>query len=424
MPELSPAAIYQSLDERRLVVFIGKHIAADEHYAFNRRLADFILRYGVATVVLTATDPDLLQLFAEWGAEVNHIVAGADLAAMQPDRPSLFSLSGPDGAGAQPQVQALLRQRLSDQTLICYGVDPNEVGSIPSAVGWPDFDRAQLLALVWKEGGDAPGPNLPANVAIFGRDPFELLYAQVSHVQMDDGEDRGGREDIDPGPPPPPSPPGNDSTGLRAESLRIDAAVPERVEVNHAFVLAVALRQINSPRLAEADLSVVTSGEAQVVFEGEGPIRLRLQISAPDCQIDGDDKIGFRLWPGKDSQTFYFNLSPLRAGSISIIIRLFQEEEFLGASRLATQASGEPAGQVQVLVQSLPLSAPSDAAKRQIEEKGAQLQLAKLLLEKLTANLVQLLPGAQRAEVETQITLQESLVKGLERQIDALMQPG
>lgn len=441
MPDPSPTLLYRSLDERRLAVFIGDRVAADELYAFHRRLADFILRYEIATVVLSVTDPDLLQSFDEWGAGFDHIVADADLAAMQPDQPTLFSLAGLTDArpltateygqlaatADRPQVSAVLRQRLAGQTVVCYGVDPNQAWSLPAISGWPGVDPGQPLFLVWEQALDAL--DLPAHVLIVARDPFDLLHEP--HVAMDEDSQSKGADDVDfdpdhddssPGDRPP-SPP-YEGMRLRAETLRIDAAVPETVKVNRAFVLAVAVRQLTSPRLAEDDLSVMASGEAQVVFEGEGPIHLRLRVSAPDCKIDGADAFSFRLWPGKDSPPFHFNLTPARNGAISIVIQLFQEDDFLGSSRLATRAEGEPAGQVEMLVMSQPLSAPSDEARQQIEETGAQRKLANILLDRLKANLALLTAGAQRAEVEARIVVQESLIKELERHLDELMQPG
>lgn len=446
MPDPSPTLLYRSLDERRLAVFIGERVAADELYAFHRRLADFILRYEVATVVLSATDPDLLQSFDELGAGFDHIVADADLAAMQPDQPTLFSLAGLTdarpltateygqlaAAADRPQLLAVLRQRLAGQTVVCYGVDPSQAWSLPAVSGWPGVDAGQPLFLVWEQAIDALG--LPAHVLIIARDPFDLLHEPEYQAAMDDDGQSKGADDVDFDPhhddsspgdrPPSPPPPPDESMRLRAETLRIDAAVPERVEVNRAFVLAVAVRQLTSPRLAEDDLTVMASGEAQVVFEGEGPIHLRLRVSAPDCKIDGADATSFRLWPGKDSPSFHFNLTPARTGAISIVIQLFQEDDFLGSSRLATQAEGEPAGQVEMLVMSQPLSAPSDEARRQLEETGAQRKLANILLDRLKANLALLTAGAQRAEVEARIVVQESLVKELERHLDELMQPG
>lgn len=458
MPDPSPTLLYRSLDERRLAVFIGDRVAADELYAFHRRLADFILRYEVATVVLSATDPDLLQSFDEFGAGFDHIVTDADLAAMQPDQPTLFSLAGLTdarpltataydqlaAAADRPQLLAVLRQRLAGQTVVCYGVDPAQAWSLPAVSGWPGVDADQPLFLVWEQAIDAL--DLPAHVLIIAHDPFDLLHEPEYQAAMDDDGQSKGADDVDFDPhhddsspgdrPPSPPPPPDESMRLRAETLRIDAAVPERVEVNRAFVLAVAVRQLTSPRLAEDDLSVMASGEAQVVFEGEGPIHLRLRVSAPDCKIDGADAFSFRLWPGKDSPSFHFNLTPARTGAISIVIQLFQEDDFLGSSRLATQAESEPAsqaelagraelaGQVEMLVMSQPLSAPSDQARRQIEETGAQRKLANILLDRLKANLALLTAGAQKAEVEAQIVVQESLVKELERRLDELMQPG
>lgn len=451
MPDISPATIYDCLDGRRLALFIGEEVDDASQPFFFRQLAGFALQNEVATLVVVKTAPALLQAFEEMGALPNHLVLNDDLAAIQPNQPTVFSLRGLEdgpaltagerehltGAAGRRKVRELLRQRLAGQALLCYGVDPNQTGSIPSAASWPGVDPDQPVFLVW-EGGDSrlALTELQANVYIVGRDPFDLTVERTAQsAPPGEDVDKGLGEDIDfsidgtddsPAvdvPPPAPPPPGPPPPGPREETLRIDAAAPGRVVLDQAFVLAVAVRQQSSPLLWEADLTVVKSGEAQVVFQDEGPIRLRLRVSAPDCKLDGPDTFAFRLSPGKDSPTFYFNLTPVRAGNISIIIQLFQEDDFLGSSRLATQVEGAPAGQVQMIVQSQPLAAPPADTKRQVEEKERQRQDALLYLSKLEGQAVSMAPGAARAELEFQIDKQKSTIKQIEREIDDLLQP-
>ncbi len=451
MPDISPATLYDCLDGRRLALFVGEVIDEAVRPFFYRQLAGFVLQNEVATLVVSTTDPDLLRSFEEMGAPAHHIVLNDDLAAIQPTRPTVFSLRGLDsgpaltagereylaGAASRRQARELLRQRLAGQALLCYGVDPSQTGSIPSAVGWPGLDPDQPIFLVW-EGGDSSLAltKLQTNVYVVGRDPFDLIVERTAQ-SAPPGEDldKGLGEDIDfnidgsddsPSvdvPPPTPPPPAPVPPGPREETLRIDAAVPERVLLEQAFVLAVAVRQQSSPLLWEADLTVVKSGEAQVVFQDDGPIRLRLRVSAPDCKLDGPDTFAFRLSAGKDSPTFYFNLTPVRAGKINIVIQLFQEDDFLGSSRLATQVEGVLAGQVEMVVRSQPLAAPPPDTKREVEEKERQRQDALLYLSKLEGQAVSMAPGAARAELEFQIDKQKATIKQIERAIDDLLQP-
>ena len=111
-------------------------------------------------------------------------------------------------------------------------------------------------------------------------------------------------------PPPPPAPP---PIGETVAPLRLDAAAPERVTVGQPFDLAVAVRRPNSPPLAPADLTRRESAEFGAVWPAEAAfIRLRLQIGAPECDIEGGDSRDVRLYAGQDGPTVYFHLTPRR----------------------------------------------------------------------------------------------------------------
>lgn len=240
-----------------------------------------------------------------------------------------------------------------------------------------------------------------------------------------------------PQPPPPPSetksapPPriaDRDREGeeepRRPETLRIDAAAPAEVVVGDPFVLAVAVRQPESPPLREEDLNLLKSGEAQVVFPETGPIKLRLQVSAPECTFDGPNEIAFRLFPGADSPVFYFHLVPHNTGLISIVIRLFQEDDWLGGVRLQTRAGAALAGAVTMTVTSRPLSQPQDAATQErIADLKRRWQTAKRFLELLAAQAAVMAPGVQRAEIELRMEEQRALIAAIEQELDALLVP-
>ena len=144
--------------------------------------------------------------------------------------------------------------------------------------------------------------------------------------------------------------------------LRIDAAVPDQVHLNQAFDLAVAVRQPLSPVLAEDGLPRVSSGDALVSWpEGVPYIRLLVRVSAPDCQIHGEDGFSFRLYPGQGSPAFYFHLTPQKLGEIGIIIRVYQKDDWLGSARVHTFAREQVVGSVQLAVTSHDLRPSTEA---------------------------------------------------------------
>lgn len=163
-------------------------------------------------------------------------------------------------------------------------------------------------------------------------------------------------------------------------ALRLDTAIPKSVTVGEAFQLAVAVRQTTSPLLGRDNLPVVESGDLQVLWPaGAAYITLRTQISAPDCTIDGPDSDTFRLFAGRDSPVLIYHLTPQRAGSISIYVTIYQEEDRLGTAGVLTKArtarrrkttpatpttpvTPTVAGKMEVKVQSLTLAAQATLA--------------------------------------------------------------
>lgn len=141
--------------------------------------------------------------------------------------------------------------------------------------------------------------------------------------------------------------------------LRLDAAVPDSVCLDRAFVLAVAVRQLLSPILNEEDLSKVKSGDVQVSWPESQPyVRLRVRVRAPDCAIHAQDSHSFRLYFEQDSPVFYFQLVPKKQGEIGIVITIFQEDDWLGSARVQTVASEQVVGTVQVKIESLEMEIP------------------------------------------------------------------
>ena len=145
-----------------------------------------------------------------------------------------------------------------------------------------------------------------------------------------------------PGPPAPtPHPP----APAAIVPLRLDAAAPPQVTTGLPFDLLVAVRRADSPPLsAPADLSLRDSAPfAAVMPAGALFLALRIQVAAPDCDIHGGDTRPVRLLPGQDGPTVYFQLTPRRPGPLRVVITVYQETDWIGSTRLRTEAGGTTA---------------------------------------------------------------------------------
>mgnify|MGYP000096513365 CR=1 FL=1 len=138
-----------------------------------------------------------------------------------------------------------------------------------------------------------------------------------------------------PAPEPPPAP----SPVDEVVALRLDTAAPPRVTAGLPFDLAAAIRQASSPPLAPDDLTQHESAAfAAILPAGAAFLSLRIQVAAPDCDIHGGDTRPLRLFPGQDGPAVYFQLTPRRAGPLSIIVTVYQEADWIGSTRLRTEA--------------------------------------------------------------------------------------
>lgn len=156
-------------------------------------------------------------------------------------------------------------------------------------------------------------------------------------------------------------PPGEATTagppGETMTPLRLDAALPDHVVVGRVFDLAVAIKRPEAPQLAPDDLDRRESAGFEAAWPaGAAFIRLRVQISAPECLIHGGDSRDVRLPAGADGPPVYFQLTPQKAGPLSVIITVYQETDWVGSTRLRTEADNEePRGQLAMTVTSRPL---------------------------------------------------------------------
>jgi hypothetical protein len=140
-----------------------------------------------------------------------------------------------------------------------------------------------------------------------------------------------------PMPEPPPTPSLTPVDEVLA--LRLDTAAPPQVTAGLPFDLAAAIRQAASPPLAPDDLTQHESAPfAAILPAGAAFLTLRIQVAAPDCDVHGGDTRPVRLLPGQDGPAVYFQLTPRRAGPLSIIVTVYQETDWIGSTRLRTEA--------------------------------------------------------------------------------------
>jgi hypothetical protein len=235
---------------------------------------------------------------------------------------------------------------------------------------------------------------------------------QVNNVVADDSVP----EPRDEQPSPPLEPPETVSY------LRLDAAVPNQVSLSRTFEVGVAVRQPASPILADEDLPEVDSGQVQVAWpQAEDRIRLRVRVSAPECEIRGDDSYSFRLYRGQDSSVFYFHLVPQQQGELSIVVTVYQQEDWLGSTRVETVARAQAAGEVEITVTSRPLSPDL------VDEDGSlRRQLARHHANLLKLQEDRAIFGAGQVPLHlfNQIQAEEQAIAELEAKLAALEPSG
>lgn len=194
------------------------------------------------------------------------------------------------------------------------------------------LDRIEMGAAVAADG----------ETLLFAWEPLLMSAGSPDEMPFAGAEESAGETP----PPPPPSPepiPANGGSGtVEVVELRLDTALPERVTVGRVFELAVAIMRPASPPRAIDDLARRESaGFAALWPDGAAFVQLRVQISAPDCEIHDGDSRPVRLLAGQDGPTVYFQLTPQRPGPLSVIITVYQEMDWVGSTRLRTEAAAE-----------------------------------------------------------------------------------
>ena len=232
-------------------------------------------------------------------------------------------------AGQQPKALAfwgaavtldLLQELQSGQTRTCRDIN------------WRFFDVTK---------GESP------DVISKGITPADPTAAQSLGLE-DSGLDHSSLESFTPDATAAPT-----ADDLPPVQRRLDVAAPEQATLGRAFSLAVAVRQLTSPTLQLADLPLTRSGQALLDWPAaERFIRLRAEVIAPECEIVGAASYTFKLYRNLDSELSYFSLIPKVTGRLSIIVRLYQEDDMLGSALTHTVVSEQVVGEVGVQLRS------------------------------------------------------------------------
>lgn len=142
------------------------------------------------------------------------------------------------------------------------------------------------------------------------------------------------------------------SDNLKRSDLRVDVAAPDKAYVDHAFTIAISIKQPYSPILSIDDLKNKTSGNVMVLYpKSQKYIPLQVEITANDCEIHGEKRINFCLPVDEDSGICYFSLTPKKQGEISIIITIYQGHTWRGAARVNTFARKRIAGKSKLKIE-------------------------------------------------------------------------
>ncbi len=385
----------RALQEGRVIPILGRH-ADDRLEALAVALMD---AFDLRLALLIGPHPQVEEALRQRGRPV-YTVAPAAFGEPDPDAfylipldvladvETLQAMTGPPGAATLPVV-------LSEYSGLMLGMEPHD-------------PRLEALAALW------PEKRFPRPWFILTPHPWPEATAWEAH-------------NLFAVPWPPSAPTGvkrihqAKAARLRPQTLRLDAAAPAEVVVGDPFVLAVSVRQPDSPPLQEEDLDLHRSAAAQVIFPEAGPIKLRLRVSAPECTFDGPNEIAFRLFPQTDSPVFYFHLIPRSTGLISIVVQLFQEDEWLGGLRLQTRAGSAPAGAVTMTVTSQPLAPPAPAVRERVQSLQDRLHKLRRYVALLEEQAVVMPPGAERAALQLQIEEKKAEIVATERELDALL---
>jgi hypothetical protein len=232
----------------------------------------------------------------------------------------------PAGPSRRPPIAT------ADALMQALGVDPQALNHQTHAAMKPDDTDAikEIDALDQISGGGAAGGDASGGSS--------------------KGDLGSVAESIEPAPPPPPPP----TTQLQREDIRLDVVTPETAVVNEPFDMAVAIRQPASPTLSVDDLPKLTSAMGEVYRTGDQDlIKYRVEVEVDDCDVK-PAHYDFLLAKGRDSIIQYFQLTPKRAGNLSVVVNAYQaDSEVLAATtrvrlKAGVAVASDASGAVQV----------------------------------------------------------------------------
>jgi hypothetical protein len=210
-----------------------------------------------------------------------------------------------------------------------------------------------------------------------------IWHGQAAEAHLEETAGEGPPESANGGaghePPLPPQPPMPEPSEkpIRLVALRLDAALPERVTVGQEFILAVSIRQPGSPVLAPDDLERRESADFAALWPENAPfIALRIQVKATGAEVLGGGIEPVRLLAGQDSSPVYFQITPRQTGPINVIITVYQEADWIGSTRVVTDAAIEARGELTIAINSRPVGDDDANLKilRQVLDDGYNLE--------------------------------------------------
>lgn len=302
-----------------------------------------------------AAGDDLAALFVKAGAENSSRLHSYFYQALEFLVAAVALAGEPDeGAKSPPADLQALAATLNISPYLL-----EDMREFVSGMAQQGLDRIETGAALAADG----------QTLLFAWEPVLMSAAPPDEAPFAGAEESAAEATAEPPPtappPPPPPPPAplpaeGGSTAVAVVELRLDAQLPERVTVGRAFDLAVAIMRAASPPRPIADMERRESAEFAALWPaGAAFVQLRVQISAPDCLIHDGDSRPVRLFAGQDGPTVYFQLTPQRAGPLSVIITVYQEMDWVGSTRLRTDAAAEEMrGALAVTVASHPLGSP------------------------------------------------------------------
>lgn len=173
---------------------------------------------------------------------------------------------------------------------------------------------------------DAAADGSAAESAIEGSknvDPLDVPSGMGAGGDDDGGASKGGLGSADTAAEMAPTSP---VESLQREEIRLDVVTPETAVVDEPFDMAVAIRQPASPSLTVDDLPKLTSTTGDVYRSaGQDLIKYRVEVEVDDCDVK-PARYDFLLAKGRDSIVQYFQLTPKRAGNLSIIVNAYQAD--------------------------------------------------------------------------------------------------